>query len=603
MDNSFRQFLGLRANAKLHLPMFKRIICEDSMAQSAASGVNQGTDDMACALCRGQHWEIIHATPQFAKLCGVDPLGQDLRQLLKNISFTTDMLEAQPEGGECLLTPGGGTPALLRWTTLHGGAAAVSPALRLVDITTAPGPCDSATLCEREQAVLLDSMHDGIWVIDANGITQRVNKSMERIAGIREQDMVGRHVAEAMRDNKYTTCVTLRALEEKRPVTMFDDYANGRRCLNTSTPIFGEDGEVWRVIACIRDITELEEMSARLVELERANQTYKSRLQTLETGDNYGIVGNSAATGHLRQGVLKAAGTDAVALILGETGTGKSLTAKAIHDMSARKDGPFIALNCGGIPPSLVESELFGYERGAFTGASKGGKVGVFELASGGTLFLDEIAELPMPMQATLLHVLDDYTFRRVGGTREVKADVRVIAATNKPLGDLVTAGEFRQDLFYRLRVVVVNIPALRERREDIPDLARHFLRTMDGEDSRKSFAPAVLAALVGYGWPGNVRELRALVQYLLTMSEGDVFRMEDLPSYLLADLPTSVIPAYSQSRSLKDAVEELEKSLITAALNDMGSTYKAAERLQVSQSTIVRKAQRYRIGLAAVTH
>lgn len=576
------------------------------MAHHAFSGINTMKNDRLCALCRGFHWEIIHATPSFAEFCGgVTLIGQDLRKLLRELSFAMDELDAPAENSECLLSPEHGTPVLLRWITLHGGAEAGPPALRLVDIIPSPGQymAPNATLYEREQAVLLDSMHDGIWVIDANGITQRVNKAMERIAGIREEDMVGRHVAEAMRDNKFTTCVTLRALEEKRPVTMFDDYANGRRCLNTSTPIFGEDGEVWRVIACIRDITELEEMSARLVELERANQTYKSRLQTLETGDNHGIIGNSAPTGKLRQGVLKAAGTDAVALILGETGTGKSLTAKAIHDMSARKDGPFIALNCGGIPPSLVESELFGYERGAFTGASKGGKVGVFELASGGTLFLDEIAELPMPMQATLLHVLDDYTFRRVGGTRAVKADVRVVAATNKPLGDLVAAGEFRQDLFYRLRVVVVNIPALRERREDIPDLARHFLRTMDGEDTRKTFAPAVMSALMGYAWPGNVRELRALVQYLLTMCEGDVFRMEDLPSYLLADLPTAVIPAYAESHSLKDAVEELEKSLITAALNDMGSTYKAAERLQVSQSTIVRKAQRYKIGLAAVTH
>ena len=574
------------------------------MPETTNAAKFQENINMACVLCRGEYWEIVHVSPGIHTLFGTTPrAGSDLRTLLHAVPIPEEplhQLDAQPHSGQFITPPTDGFMLLVRWSTLDQDKL-----LRMVDILRLPeqAPAVASALCEREQAVLLDSVHDGIWVIDANGTTLRVNKAMERIAGILEDQVLGKHVADAMRDNKFTTCVTLRALEEKRPVTMFDDYANGRRCLNTSTPIFGEDGEVWRVIASIRDITELEDMSTRLIELERANQTYKSRLQSLETGDDYGIVGYSESTRKLRQGVLKAASTDAVALILGETGTGKSLTAKAIHDMSARKNGPFIALNCGGIPASLVESELFGYERGAFTGASKGGKLGVFELAAGGTLFLDEIAELPLPMQATLLHVLDDYTFRRVGGTKPVKADVRIIAATNKPLGDLVAAGDFRQDLFYRLRVVVVTIPALRERREDIPELARHFLRGMDGEESRKSFAPAVLAALMGYTWPGNVRELRALVQYLLTMCEGDVFRMEDLPSYLLADLPTTAIPAYSQARSLKDAVENLEKSMITAALNEMGSTYKAAERLQVSQSTIVRKAQRYKIGLAAVTH
>ena len=573
------------------------------MLESTASAENQENQPLACVLCRGNDWEIIHASQGFGQLMGfAHPLGQDLRPLLDKLGLPSALVDESPQGSEAIHLPEEDNIFLLRWVTLEP----VSP-LRMVDILPLPrqcaGPVSPPSLNEREQAVLLDSIHDGIWVIDADGITQRVNKAMERIAGIREEDVLGKHVAEAMRDNKFTTCVTLRALEEKRPVTMFDDYANGRRCLNTSTPIFGEDGSVWRVIASIRDITELEEMSGRLIELERANQTYKSRLQSLESGDDYGIVGHSVGTEKLRQGVLKAAGTDAVALILGETGTGKSLTAKAIHDMSARKGGPFIALNCGGIPPSLVESELFGYERGAFTGASKGGKVGVFELATSGTLFLDEIAELPMPMQATLLHVLDDYTFRRVGGTRPVKADVRIIAATNKPLDELVAEGKFRQDLFYRLRVVVVTIPPLRERREDVPDLARHFLRSIGGEDSKKTFAPAVLASLMGYSWPGNVRELRALVQYLLTMCENDIFRTEDLPSYLLADLPVAAMPDYAQSRSLRDAVENLEKNLITAALNEMGSTYKAAERLDVSQSTIVRKAQRYKIGLAAVTH
>ncbi len=453
------------------------------------------------------------------------------------------------------------------------------------------------SLDEKEQEVLLDSMHDGIWVIDSQGITLRINNAMERIAGIKSEDVIGKHVTTAMRDLKFTACVTLRALEEKRTVTMFDDYANGRRCLNTSTPIFDTEGNVWRVIASIRDITELDSMHARLSDLERANQNYKTQLESF---DNHGIVGISEASAALRKNILKAAKSDALCLILGDTGTGKSLTARRIHEHSTRgAAGPFVALNCGGIPAQLVESELFGYERGAFTGALREGKKGVFELAAEGTLFLDEVAELPLPMQATLLHVLDDGSFRRVGGSKELKSDVRIIAATNKDLEDMVVQGTFREDLFYRLRVLSVKIPSLRQRPEDIPELMYHFLQTLEGdEEKHRSFAPAVISALMAYTWPGNIRELRGIVQYLHTMTEGSIFRMEDLPSYFLADLPVDKVPLYPHASSLKEAVEHVEKNLISTALRELGSTYKAAKRLKVSQSTIVRKAQKYCINL-----
>ncbi len=472
-----------------------------------------------------------------------------------------------------------------------------------------PSPMSAVfPLCAIEQNILLNAIHDGIWVIDAKGITLRINKAMERIADIRHEDVVGKHVEESMRTLKFTTCVTLQALKKKEVITMFDDYANGRRCLNTSTPILDEHGEVWRVIACIRDITELEFMTQRLAELERSNEHYKTQLLRMEQAQDHGIMGNSEATVALRRDIFKAAKNDTITLILGETGTGKSLTAKAIHKASARKDGPFVALNCGGIPSSLIESELFGYSRGAFTGAAKEGKKGVFELAHGGTLFLDEIAEMPLAAQATLLHVLDDFTFKRVGGTHDITSDVRIIAATNKCLEDLVQAHKFRQDLFYRLRVLVVNIPPLRKRREDIPLLAQYFLHTYGGEHEERSFAPATLNTLVHYAWPGNVRELRALVQYLHAMCDERMFGIEHLPTYIQENTPQYTVhdaqpqavprvdepEALLQHASLKDALEDVEKKLIVAALQSEGSTYKAAKKLGVSQSSVVRKAQKY---------
>ena len=271
--------------------------------------------------------------------------------------------------------------------------------------------------------------------------------------------------------------------------------------------------------------------------------------------------------------------------------------------MSQRSAEPFIAVNCGAIPMSLMESELFGYEKGAFTGAAKSGKPGMFELAHKGTLLLDEIGELPLPMQAKLLQVLDGHPFHRVGGTKPITVDVRVIAATNKPLADMAASGQFREDLFYRLRVLTVEIPPLRERPDDIPVLAMHFLQEIIKKNGlQKNFDPQVLNCFLTYRWPGNVRELRALVQSLATMSEEETITMQDLPQYMQAQSP---LPqgGVSFRQPMREAVAELERNMIMAALTETGSTYKAARRLKVSQSTIVRKAQRYKIGLVEIAH
>ena len=364
-----------------------------------------------------------------------------------------------------------------------------------------------------------------------------------------------------------------------------------------------EKGNVWRVIASIRDMTELETLQRKLTDLEMETLAYKARLENLETEMDAGFVGHSAPMRRLRKEASKAARTEAITLILGETGTGKTLTAKAIHDMGQRSAEPFIAVNCGAIPMSLMESELFGYEKGAFTGAAKSGKPGMFELAHKGTLLLDEIGELPLPMQAKLLQVLDGHPFHRVGGTKPITVDVRVIAATNKPLADMAASGQFREDLFYRLRVLTVEIPPLRERPDDIPVLAMHFLQEIIKKSGlQKNFDPQVLNCFLTYRWPGNVRELRALVQSLATMSEEETITMQDLPQYMQAQSP---LPQGSVSfrQPMREAVAELERNMIMTALTETGSTYKAARRLKVSQSTIVRKAQRYKIGLVEIAH
>ena len=563
----------------------------------------------AAGICRGDTWNLTYINNMLGEIIQLpagEIDGQPLLARLVRCGFD-EMEETrnEPHEGELIAHHTGGSIYIIRWKSVPLGDPGDDGLVRLVTMTKLPVDQINrvAELPWQELTVLLDSIHDGIWVIDADGITLRVNKAMERIAGLRAEEVIGKHVTEPMHKGRFETCVTLRALIEKRSVTMFDDYSNGKRCLNTSTPIFDEKGNVWRVIASIRDMTELETLQRKLTDLEMETLAYKARLENLETEMDAGFVGHSAPMRRLRKEASKAARTEAITLILGETGTGKTLTAKAIHDMSQRSAEPFIAVNCGAIPMSLMESELFGYEKGAFTGAAKTGKPGMFELAHKGTLLLDEIGELPMPMQAKLLQVLDGHPFHRVGGTKPITVDVRVIAATNKPLADMASSGQFREDLFYRLRVLTVEIPPLRDRPDDIPVLAMHFLHEIIKKNGlQKNFDPQVLNCFLTYRWPGNVRELRALVQSLATMSEEETITMQDLPEYMRAQ---SLQPqgAVSFRQPMREAVAELERNMIMAALAETGSTYKAARRLKVSQSTIVRKAQRYKIGLVEVSH
>ena len=446
-------------------------------------------------------------------------------------------------------------------------------------------------LLRSELGVILDSIDDGIWIIDATGKTLHVNRALTRITGIKPREVVGRHVSALMHEGRFNSCVTLEALEKGQAVTMLDDYADGKRCLNTSTPIFDAAGKVWRVVASIRDISELSALEAKLAESERQASDYKRKLEHIEQSDITAFFSGSAAMNKFLQELERAAKASSSVLILGETGTGKSLAATLLHQKSKRSGEPFIIVNCAAIPSTLLEAELFGYEKGAFTGAAHGGKKGLLELADKGTLFLDEIGDLPLNMQAKLLHVLDSYVFRRLGGIKNITTDVRILAATNKSLEQLVDAGEFRADLYYRLRVLHVALPPLREHPEDIRIMAQYFLEeACKRQGIIKFFDPKALRCFTAHNWPGNVRELRATVEFLVAMSEGKIIKPGDLPPYMQA--------ALAPERNMQMAVDELEADMIKNALAKTGSSYKAAKLLGVSQSTVVRKAKKLRITL-----
>jgi len=321
----------------------------------------------------------------------------------------------------------------------------------------------------------------------------------------------------------------------------------------------------------------------------------------LDSGHSHRLlIGQHPNIERIQSLIRKVAATDATVLISGESGTGKELVARQIHTLSARGEGPFIALNCGAIPAELLESELFGHERGAFTGAV-GARHGMFQVARGGTIFLDEVAEMAPPLQVKLLRVLQEREFRPVGGDRTVKTDVRVIAASNKELFDEVSKGRFREDLFYRLQVIPIRLPPLRDRRSDIPLLLEHFLEKMN---SRRPQGPVRLseAAQVQmweYDWPGNVRELENVIEQLVVLADGDTIDGENLPPSIRRFVAGKRNPAPSLTDAGFDfnrAVEAFENQLIHEALQKSNGNKQAAARLLgLKRTTLVAKLRRRR--------
>lgn len=448
----------------------------------------------------------------------------------------------------------------------------------------------------RELESISNSSCDEILVTDNQGVIIKVSTFYENLYDLSNLgDFIGKNVSDLERSGFFNPSVILKVLKERKRASITQQTNTGKILIVTGYPIFDENEELISVISMAKDITELHLLRSKLEEAKIANQKYYYQLEAFKQQEETGskLSHKSKEIEKIMVTARNVANVDSNVLITGESGVGKTLIAEYIHDMSRRSRELFVSINCGAIPETLLESELFGYEKGAFTGASKTGKIGKIDLANKGTLFLDEISELSYPLQVKLLKVIQEKKYTRVGGTETISSDFRLIAASNRNLEELVRTGKFREDLFYRLNVIPIEIPPLRERKEDIVALTNTFWEELNKKyGTNRKLDKEVYDILTDYDWPGNVRELENCIERIMVTVSKDQVRAEDLPAFLLNKSPRStenqkIVP-------LKRALEDTEKSLILRAYKQYKNTYKVAELLGVSQSTVVRKLNKY---------
>ncbi len=450
----------------------------------------------------------------------------------------------------------------------------------------------------RELDTIIDSSSDGLFVCDADANVIRMNPASEKIHAVAAGEIVGRNMRELIAEDFIDRSAALEASRSKKGVTLLQNKA-GRKLISIATPVFSEQGELVRVVVSERDMTEIDTLQRELENQEAFKDGFRNQMLAMQQADleSRRIIARSPTMIRSLEQALKVAKADSSVLILGESGAGKGLIADLIHKNSARADQPLIRINCGSIPESLIEAELFGYEKGAFTGAQAAGKPGHFELADGGTLFLDEIAELPLPSQVKLLRFLEDGHITRLGDTRSRTVNVRVLAATHQDMEQLVKEGAFRLDLYYRLNVIPIQVPALRERKDCIVPLIRHYIDHFSKQTAaEKRLTRAALDTLTSYPYPGNVRELMNLCERIVVMSETDLIDIPDLPAQITAKTihEQHQFARLQQGQSLQETLERVEKNLLESACAEFSSQSEMARALGVNQSTIARKLKKY---------
>ncbi|HWO97262.1 MAG TPA: sigma 54-interacting transcriptional regulator [Bacillus sp. (in: firmicutes)] len=431
---------------------------------------------------------------------------------------------------------------------------------------------------------ILDHSSDEIFVLDGEQRILYVNQACERHYGLKPADVIGKYNVDLFEKGYWKPSIVPEVYKRKKPCYMKQQTYIGAELMTCAIPLLNDEGEIELVV-----ITATESQTYRMLKAKETNDESKTTQEDEETDR---IVTNSGKINRILTFCEKVAPTDSTILIQGESGTGKGVLAHFIHRISKRKNGPFLTINCAAIPEELLESELFGYSKGAFTGANKTGKPGLIEAANGGTVFLDEIGEMPLTLQAKLLQVIQDKQFIPVGGSEMKKVDIRIVAATNQDLIKMVNDKRFREDLFYRLNVIDVHLPPLRERKEDIIPLTYNFLNKFNKKyHENKVISEECLNILIHYSWPGNVRQLENLIERLVVISDS-VIQVGDLPDIITNNV--GQVTQLALPTSLDKAIDETKRILIRRSYQTYKSSRKVAQDLGISQTKASKLIREY---------
>lgn len=536
---------------------------------------------------------IVDVNSQYCHYCGRSAqslMGADVNTVEANIASLIAMLGNTTETRIMFREMG---DLILQSNIMDGGRTIGGMRLRFHNVEENSEDLEmSYSRLNEDISKLFETNWDVIYASDSNGITLSVSSAAKSIWGVDAESLIGKSVYELEKQGTYYPSVTRMVLESKRRVQAIQTTATGKKLLVLGTPIKDENGKIVRVINTSRLIVNENELYKELEETKLLVEGYKRELAytRIQEQQDVPFIANSAQMLNASSLAMKVSETDITVIITGESGVGKEVLANYIHSMSNRKDGPYIKINCGAIPPTLIELEIFGYERGAFTGAERNGKLGIFELANHGTLFLDEVSEIPLTLQAKFLRVLQENEFMRVGGTKQISVDVRIIAATNKDLLEEVNNGTFRKDLYYRLNVVAINIPPLRERKDDILPLSLFFLDKYNKKyNMDRVISPEVMDAFMTYKWDGNIRELQNTVERMVVLSPHNMIGKESLPEAITNSRRKTVVHV-DGIIPLREAHQMVEDMLIQMVKEKYSTTTQMAEALGVDQSTISRK-------------
>jgi transcriptional regulator with PAS, ATPase and Fis domain len=541
-------------------------------------------------LCRGPKSEILYANPKGRALLQKDaplPRGRMLSDFFE--CETADRLFA-----------GESVSARIGNRKLHLAAVRKDPFLLvIINDTTRVETLQKKSDEIRQLNHALQTIYgyyadDTIFITDGKGTVEFVGSAILESCGVPRDFFIGKDVRALEKERYFHPSVTVRILESRRPEVIKQYTRLGKEVISVGSPLLDEKGEIIKIISVTKDFSPQFKIGTMLSSAEKIPSSPADESKNVAQ-----FLSCNAKMLNLIELARLVSSINTTVLVTGETGVGKGVMVRFIYENGNRTDRPFVKINCGAISPSLIESELFGYEPGSFTGASRDGKTGLLEAANAGTIFLDEISELPPEQQVKLLQVLQEHTMTRVGGTKTVELDIKVIAASNKDLQKLVEEGKFREDLFYRLNVVPIHIPPLRERVDDIPLLIGHFIREFNSRhDKEKQFSKEAFHCMCAYRWPGNVRELENTIERLVVTVQTPYIEIEDLPEQIsgIRNKTSNSQIVLNKLIPLPEAIEELERNLIRMALDKYGNGKKAAEALGVHQSTISRKMRYYNL-------